>query len=160
MVHRPKVYLDTDVILDFVLRREPFFLNAAKVLQAGMAGKIVLMVSAGSLKDVFYFARKPVGTEKTGNEKRGREAIRILLQVVEVCTLDRSMWEDALSSPVKDTEDALQVACAARNQADFLVTRNVKHFAGAKHPQIILPDVLLATLEAEKGKSVKFRIEA
>lgn len=151
MTRRPKVYLDTDVILDFVLRRDPFFLSAAKVFQAGMTGKIVLMASAGSLKDVFYFARKPVGAEKMGSEKRGREAIRILLQIVEVCALDRPMWEEALASPVKDTEDALQVACAARNQADFLVTRNVKHFAGAKHPQIILPDVLLATLEAERG---------
>jgi predicted nucleic acid-binding protein len=151
MTHRPKVYLDTDVILDFVLRRDPFFLNAAKVFQAGMMGKITLMASAGSLKDVFYFARKPVGEEKMGSEKRGREAIRILLQIVEVCALDRPMWEEALASPVKDTEDALQVACASRNQADFLVTRNVKHFAGAKHPQIILPDVLLATLEAERG---------
>jgi len=151
MTHRPKVYLDTDVILDFVLRREPFFVHAAKLFQAGMEGKVVLMASAGSLKDVFYFARKPVGAEKVGSERRGREAIRILLQVVEVCALDRAMWDEALASPVKDTEDALQVACAERNQADFLVTRNVKHYAGARLPQIILPDVLLATLEAEKG---------
>lgn len=151
MTRRPKVYLDTDVILDFVLRREPFFTHAAKVLQAGMEGEVVLMASAGSLKDVFYFARKPMGAEKVGSEKRGREAIRLLLQIVEVCALDRPMWEEALASPVKDTEDALQVACAARNQADFLVTRNVKHFTGAKHPQIILPDVLLATLESERG---------
>lgn len=147
---RPKVYLDTDVILDFILRRDPFFLDAAKVFQAGMTGMVALMASAGSLKDVFYFARKPVGEERTGSEKRGREAIRILLQIVEVCALDRSMWEDALVSPVKDTEDALQVACAVRNQADFLVTRNQKHYAGAGHPQIILPDILLATLEAEE----------
>jgi len=71
---------------------------------------------------------------------------RILLQTVEVCALDRQMWDEALGSPLKDTEDALQIACATRNKADFLVTRNLKHYAGAKHPQIILPDVLLATL--------------
>lgn len=151
MTRRPKVYLDTDVILDFVLRRDPFFANAAKVFQAAMEGHVVLMASAGSLKDVFYFARKPVGAEKSGSEKRGRETIRILRQVVEVCALDGLMWDEALASPVKDTEDALQVACAARNQADFLVTRNVKHFAGARHPQIILPDILLTTLEAKRG---------
>lgn len=153
MQRRSKVYLDTDVILDFVLRREPFFVHAARVFQAGMMGRITLMASAASLKDVFYFARKAVGAEKEGSEKRGRETIRILLQVVEVCALDRAMWEEALASPVKDTEDALHVACAARNQADFLVTRNLKHFAEARHPQIILPDVLLAALGAEKGNS-------
>lgn len=153
MARPPKVYLDTDVILDFVLRREPFFRDAAKVFQAGMTGSVLLMASAGSLKDVFYFARKPVGAERTGSEKRGREVLRILLQIVEVCALDRPMWEEALVSPVKDTEDALQVACAARNHADFLVTRNLKHFVGARHPQIILPDVLLATLRTGKGTS-------
>ena len=119
MTRSPKVYLDTDVILDFVLRRDPFFTHAAKLFQAGMDGKVVLVASAGSPKDVFYFARKPVGAEKVGSEKRGRETIRLLLQVGEVCGLDRSLWEEALASPVKDTDDALQV---------------------------ILPNVLLATL--------------
>ena len=150
MAPHPKVYLDTDVILDFVLRREPFFVHAAKVFQAGMERKIILMASAGSLKDVFYFARKPLGPEKAGSEKRGREAIRVLLQVVEVCALEKSMWAEALASSMKDTEDALQVACAARNQADFLVTRNVKHYHGASYPQVILPNVLLAILDAHE----------
>ncbi len=152
MTRRPRVFLDTDVILDFVLRRNPFFTHAAKFFQAGMEGKVVLLASAGSLKDVFYFARKPVGVEKVGSEKRGRETLRLLLQVVEVCALDRSMWDEALASPVKDTEDALQVACAARNKTDFLVTRNTKHYAGAIQTQIILPDVLLATLETNLFK--------
>lgn len=155
MTRLPKVYLDTDVILDFVLRREPFFVHAAKLFQGGMEGKVHLLASAGAMKDVFYFARKPTQEEvkrgqAAGNEKRGRESIRLLLQVLEVCSLDRSMWNEALASPVKDTEDALQIACAARNQADFIVTRNVKHYAGAEYPQVILPDVLLATLETER----------
>jgi len=143
-----KVFLDTDVILDFVLRREPFFPPAARIFQSGMERKVLLMASAGALKDVLHFARKPAGAEKTGNEKRGREAIRILLQVVEVCPLDRLMWEDALGSPVRDTEDALQLACAGRNHADFLVTRNVRDYPGAVFPQVIQPEILLATLAA------------
>jgi predicted nucleic acid-binding protein len=140
MSNPPRVYLDTDVILDFVLRRDGFFGKAARLFQAGMEGRVVLLASSGSLKDVFYFARKP------GGEKRGREVVRLLLQVVEVCTLDRLMWEEALLSPIKDTEDALQIACAGRHQADFLVTRNLKDYAGTLYPQVILPEVLLATL--------------
>ncbi len=146
MTSLPKVYLDTDVILDFVLRREPFFLPAANVFQAGMEGKVLLLASAGSLKDVFYFAWKPIGSETAGSEKRGRDVIRILIQTLEVCALDRRMWDEALASPMKDTEDALQFACAAQNKADFLVTRNLKHYAGAKHPQVVLPEILLAAL--------------
>jgi hypothetical protein len=56
------------------------------------------------------------------------------------------MWEETLSSPVKDTEDALQLACAGRNHAEFLVTRNARDYSGALYPQIILPELLLATL--------------
>jgi len=155
MTDHPRVFLDTDVILDFILRREPFFNHAAKLLQRGMQGDVILLASVGALKDVFYFARKPNLAEvqrgqASGSEVRGREAIRLLLQVLEACSLDRSMWEETLNSPLKDTEDALQVACAVRNRADFLVTRNLKHFAGARHPQIILPELLLATLDAGK----------
>lgn len=142
----PKVCLDTDVILDFLLRREAFYRPAARLFQAGMDGKIRLQASAASLKDVFYFARKSTGTGQVDGERRGREIIRLLLQVVEVCALDRSLWEEALASPIKDTEDALQVACAGRNQADFLVTRNSKDFAAALYPQVVLPEVLLAIL--------------
>ena len=58
------------------------------------------------------------------------------------------MWEEALASPLKDTEDALQLACAGRNQAQFLVTRNGKDYLGALYPQVILPEQLLATLAA------------
>lgn len=150
MNRHPRVYLDTDVILDFILRREPFYARAASLFQAGMDGKVALLASAGSLKDVFYFARKPYGAEKVGSEKRGRETLRLLLQVVEVCALDRSMWDQALASPIRDTEDALQVACAARNKADFLATRNTKDYGNTHYPQVILPEVLVATLESRK----------
>lgn len=146
MTRLPRVFLGTDIILDFVLKREPFFDNAARLFQAGMEGKFILQTSTGGLKDVFYFARKARDQEKTGNEKRGRQAIRILIQVVEVCALDRQMWEEALASPLKDTEDALQIACAGRNHSDFLVTRNAKDYAGVVLPQVIQPEVLLATL--------------
>lgn len=138
-----KVFLDTDVILDFVLRRGEFFHDAAILLQAGMDGKVHLMASAGSLKDVFYFARKA-----PGNEQKGRETVRLLLQVVEVCAVARAMWEDALVSPCKDTEDALQLACATRNGANFLVTRNAKDYAAVASPQIVQPDVLVVLIRS------------
>ena len=146
MTRPTKVFMDTDVVLDFVLRREPHFMDAAKLFQAGMERKIELLVSASSLKDVFYFARKAVLPTQSGSEKRGREVIRLLLQIAEVCPLDRLMWEEALQSVLKDTEDALQLACAGRNQADFLVTRNFKDYQGAIYPQIVVPKVLLLTL--------------
>jgi predicted nucleic acid-binding protein len=151
MIPPPKVFLDTDVILDFLLRREPFFRPAARLFQSGMERNILLLASAGALKDVLYFARKPGGAGSTGSEQRGRDALRLLLQVVEVCAVDRPMWEDALASPVKDTEDALQLACAARNHADFLVTRNVRDYGGAMFPQVLQPEILLATLAAGNG---------
>ena len=151
MTRSPRVYLDTDVILDFVLRREPHFGPAARLFQAGMDGKVKFLISAGSLKDVFYFARKPGGGDRVGSEQRGRAVIRLLLQILEVCPLDRMLWDEALASPLRDTEDALQVACAGRHQADFLVTRNVKDYAGVKHPQVMVPELLLTTLSCQSS---------
>jgi predicted nucleic acid-binding protein len=146
------VFVDTDLILDVLLKREPFFAPAARLLQRGLEGRITLLVSAGALKDVFYFARKATAEDArqgltAGNERRGREAVQLLLQVFEVCSLDRGMWDAALASPPKDTEDALQAACAAHHDADFLVTRNLRHYTGTARPQVLLPDMLLAILE-------------
>ena len=146
MTRPPNVFLDTDII-----RREPFFGNAARLFQAGMEGRIRLQTSAGGLKDVFYFVRKARDSEKVGNERRGRQAIQILLQVLEVCPLDRQMWMEALTSPIKDTEDALQIACAGRNHSDFLVTRNAKDYAGVVLPQVIQPELLLVTLLSSRS---------
>lgn len=142
MTPPPVVFLDTDVILDFLLRRTGFFVPAARILQAGMEGRLRLMVSAGSLKDVFYFARKAAGREILA-----RESIRMLLQVVEVGKVDGSMWGEALASSLKDTEDALQVACAVGHGARFLITRNLKDFAGTQALQVLSPASLVAIME-------------
>jgi len=148
----PRVFLDTDVILDFVLRRKPFFPASAQLFQAGTEGKLVLLASAAAMKDVFYFARKATKEEAAkgkaeGNEKRGREVVRLLMEVLEPCMLDGAMWKEALASPLRDTEDALQVACALRHKADFLVTRNVADYGSATLPQVLLPELLLALLD-------------
>ena len=135
----PKVFLDTDILVDFCASRDPWFPAAARVLNLAAHNKISAMTSAAGLKDVFYFARKPEG------EAKARQIIYDLMKVIQVCEVNEAMWMEALKSPLTDTEDALQLACAIQNGAEYLITRNVKHYKKAKGITV-LPPPALATL--------------
>ncbi len=135
----PRVFLDSDIILDFCQKRE-FFPMAARLMQAALDHEIEALTSAGGLRDVFYLARKGCG------EQKARLIIEDLMKVVKVRSLDAVMWAEALASPMKDTEDALQVACARRQAALFLVTRNIRDYRGITDPQIFPPEAMLAII--------------
>lgn len=65
-----RVLVDTDILLDFLLQREPFFQNADLLFRAIDSGGIVGYITATTLTDIFYIARR-----HTGNIKQARQVI-------------------------------------------------------------------------------------
>jgi predicted nucleic acid-binding protein len=59
-----------------------------------------------------------------------------LLSVFEVVELDKQILQQALDSPVKDFEDAIQYHCAVRGKADCIVTRGLRHYRNADLPAV------------------------
>ena len=115
-----RVLIDTNVILDFLQKREPFYESAAKIIVSCREQIIQGCISAQSIADMFYILRK----DYTLEERR-----RILLdicQIMSVETIDKYKLIAALQNKnFNDLEDCLQAECAISLNAEYIVTRNV-----------------------------------
>lgn len=101
-----KVLLDNDVILDYVLERQPFFVQAEEIFMLNAEREITVFVSAVTPLNVFYTGRKLKSKEFT------LKAVRRLLLLVEVCRTDKKVLQNAFTLGFTDFEDAVQCASA------------------------------------------------
>lgn len=121
-----KVLLDTNVVLDFALAREPFFEHAQSILALAFEQKIMAYLSATTVTDLYYIARKNKGSAET------KLFLSDLLTFIEVAEVGKNSVLKALESDFKDFEDALQDCVAQENQMDYLITRNLEDFKQAQ----------------------------
>jgi predicted nucleic acid-binding protein len=120
-----KILLDTDVNLDFILQRQPFFVEAEQIFLELVNGKFEAYICDITPLNIFYIARKEFGNDKT------RLEISKLLQLVEVCIVNRQILQNALTSTITDYEDAVQNESAMAENLDAIVTRNTKDFTNS-----------------------------
>jgi len=113
-----KILLDTNVVLDIALDRQPFYEAAARILDASDFNRIHLFITASSATDLYYVLRKEKGRDI------GLRFIRRLLECVDACHVDKPILAAALDSGFLDFEDAVQNAAAVNNQIEIIVTRN------------------------------------
>jgi predicted nucleic acid-binding protein len=116
------VLLDTNVLLDFILEREPFVAAAEQVFEAAKHHSIQLFMTATTITDLFYIAKKEIGKD------RSLEIIEDLLQFVEVAAVDKLVILDALRSELADFEDAVQECASKEAGVSVIVTRNEADF--------------------------------
>lgn len=117
-----KALLDTDINLDFVLQRQPFFTDADEIFLRCSSGDFVGYVCDITVMNAFYIARKQISRQRT------IQAITDLLIMTKVCTAEKNVLKNALTSPITDFEDAVQHECAVAENLDAIVTRNVKDY--------------------------------
>jgi predicted nucleic acid-binding protein len=118
------VFLDSDVILDVLCKREPFYSFAAELFTLGDLGKVTLVTTSLVFANVFYILRKVLGIEK------GKELLRKLRIIVGVISVTEKTVDLALNSNFADFEDGLQYFTARENNIQILITRNVKDYRG------------------------------
>jgi predicted nucleic acid-binding protein len=135
------VFVDTNVLLDVLLSRQPFVEDAQRVWSLAERGQIQGAVSAASFLNVYYVVRRLASRQQAERAVRGMRAI---FQVVPV---DREIIDQAIDARSADFEDAVQNACAVRAGAACIVTRDERHFARSSIPAIA-PDAFLAKLES------------
>lgn len=118
---KPLLFVDTDIVLDLLARREPFYPAAAQLFSQAEVGSVTLCVSSLTFSNLFYILRKQVS---------GQQAHRILRtfkQLVSVIAVDDAIFEQALQAGFTDFEDALQYFAALSAGCTALITRNVRH---------------------------------
>jgi predicted nucleic acid-binding protein len=138
-----RAYIDTNILVDLVLARQEFLLDAQRVFALGYAGEVQLMVSALSFVNTVYLARKykyPVDEVCS--------KLRLVADFVDVADLRGQNVVDMLSCGWKDYEDATQHRSAIDEQADCIVTRNKKDFK-ASSISVLTPAELFDQIESK-----------
>ena len=120
-----RVLIDTNIILDYVLERQPFHAEAEEIIIRAAKKDFVGYVSSITPINVYYTGRKLKGKDYT------LKAVRRLLRLFEVCAADRKVLQNAFLLNFSDYEDAVQHECAAAENLDAIVTRNVKDYKNA-----------------------------
>lgn len=131
-----RVLLDTNVLLDLALRREPWLTEARSMWDARDAREIICYVPASALTDLYYISRKQVGNVQAG------QVVRNCLANFEICTVNRLVLEYALTLPGNDFENNVMIACALAETVDLIVTRNVGDFKHSPIQAVEPPGVL------------------
>lgn len=132
-----RVLVDTNIVLDFLLQREPFFQDADLLFQVIDTGQVVGHVTATTLTDIFYIARK-----HTRSIKQARQAISEMLTVMVICPVNRDVLEAAFRSGLADFEDAVQIFCAVEQGLDAILTRDAQGFFSSPIPVLSIQELL------------------
>ncbi len=133
-----RLLFDTNIVLDVLLDRRPFVEYSKQLWQAVDEGRLTGYVTATTLTNIFYIARKLVGAHKAN------AAVKVCLDTFEICPVDRSALELALNMAANDYEDALQVACAQLADLDGIVTRDINYPGSSV--AIYTPDVAVQAI--------------
>ena len=117
-----RLFLDTNVILDLLAERQPFYNSIAKIATLADQKKLILVASPLSFTTIEYVLSKFEPTENVLNKLR---RFKIICDVSEV---NEETIEKALNSNFKDFEDAVQYFSALKSQCKVIITRNGKDF--------------------------------
>jgi predicted nucleic acid-binding protein len=135
------VLFDTNVILDVLLKREPFYPAASQLLAAVEREEIQGYLGATTVTTLFYLMAKTLG------KNAAEENLHLLLRLFSVAAVNQTVVETALDSAFVDFEDAVLYAAAAQAGCNAIVTRNVKDFKASRVP-VYAPEELLIILSS------------
>lgn len=138
-----KVFIDTNVIIDFLADRSPFSDHAAILFQFATENKIKIYVSAISFNNTYYILRKVTSHKKALNLLSGIE------EYVGIQETNRSIIRQSIKSNFNDFEDAIQYFSAVQiGNIDIIITRNPKDFKKSELP-VLSPETTVKLLMQE-----------
>lgn len=133
-----RLFLDTNVMLDLLGERKPFYYSVAQMASLADHGKIQLTASSLSYATAYYIVSK---YERSDIVKDKLRKFKILSQISD---LNEIVVEKALNSDFKDFEDALQYHCALHSNCHFIITRNGKDFKHSNIPVMTADEYLVS----------------
>ena len=138
---KPKLFFDTNIMLDLLGERVPYYESVAKIASLADNGQVTIIVSALSYATVSYFLIK------FENREKSQEKLRKFKVISEICALDESIIEKGLNSNFADFEDALQYFSALYSGCNLLITRNGKDFKESYLPVMTAEEYLVVHKE-------------
>ena len=119
-----KILIDTNILLDYLLEREPFFEDAKEVILTCTEGNTKGCIAAHSISNMFFILRRDY------DAKERREVLKNLCMIFDVEGIDKTKLLLGLENvDFSDFEDCLQMECAKSYGAEYIVTRNVSDYS-------------------------------
>ncbi len=133
-----KLFLDTNIMLDLLGERMPYYNSIARIASLADKGKVTIVVSALSYSTVSYFLTK------FENSEISKQKLRKFKIISAICDLDESIIEKGLNSNFSDVEDSLQYFSALKSDCSILITRNGKDFKASQIPVMTAEEYLVS----------------
>ena len=135
-VNMSKAFVDTDVILDFMIGREPFAMDAARIFTLSEQKQISICTTGLVFSNAYYVLRK------LGTHKKVIEKLTQLARLIDIIGLYKVAVNRALESEFGDFEDALQHYAALAENVKIIITRNTKDYKNSELA-VLTPDQYL-----------------
>ncbi len=117
------LFVDTNVLIDFLANRKPFSICAAKLFTLSLSNKVKLYISAVSYNNIYYILRQSLSHKETIHLLKELSALTTIVDV------SKKVIESAIASDFNDFEDAIQYQCALSiNKVDCIITRDIKDY--------------------------------
>ncbi len=135
------VFLDTNVVIDFLADRKPFSIDAAILFDLAVNEKLKIYISAVSYNNIYYVLRHSLSHPVT------LRLLNELADMTEIVDVTNDVIRQSLKTDFKDYEDAIQYYCALSiSDIRFIVTRNTKDFKKSALP-VLTPTEALNALQ-------------
>lgn len=121
-----KVFIDSDIILDLLAQREPYYEYAAKLFTLVDQRKINAYTSPIIFANIHYILKK------LKSNMFALQSLRKIKTMVNVLSIDEKVIEQSLNSDFKDFEDAIQYYTAVNNGIKVILTRNISDYKSSK----------------------------
>ena len=123
-----RIVIDTCVIMDFATGRDEHLMEISNILLAeSIKGTFEAFITANTVTDLFYLLHK-----SCSNRNQTIEYLEQLFGFVSILDVNQQDCINALSSKINDYEDAVLAESAFRNNADYIITDNLKDFSNSK----------------------------
>ncbi len=126
-----KIFVDTNIVIDLLARREPFYNEAATLFSLANKNKIELAVSSLTIANTNYVLLRQLESSKA------KAILRKLSLLVKILPLNDRIIGLALNDEYfTNFDDGLQYYSAIENEQEIIITRNIKDFKSSKIPSM------------------------
>jgi predicted nucleic acid-binding protein len=137
-----RVLLDTNILLDVLLKRIPWQVEAELIFKAAFENRLSPAVTGITIANLFYIGRKQAGLEKA------QAAVRECQDAFDILPVDHPLLESAVLLPGSDLEDNIQIAAAERANLETIVSKTPQDYTHSPLP-VLTPQELVAKLYPE-----------
>jgi len=134
------IFLDTNILMDILANRHPFYKSSSEIYKLGLGKKVVFFTSSNTISNLHYLLKK------FATEENIRQSLDEICNVVRIIAVDINIIKKSLKSNHKDFEDAIQIVSAQSiNNMDCIITRDLKDYKNTEI-KVFTPDEFISTL--------------